>query len=145
MHPSFPIVQSLLRAPSCLNLSAIALFLFLFYPHSSLFFLTPVLILPPLSLPNSPSVQRWGTRSRHWLDFHTVPSTERHIKLIRVNNCGSALLSRAPTGLAWPGSGDTDGLVISVLGAEGTDEGGCGWPGGCGCWLVVKGAQLKQR
>ncbi|CAK6968777.1 Hypothetical predicted protein [Scomber scombrus] len=77
---------------------------------------------PSPGLPISLSVQRQGTRSRHWLDFHTVPSTERHIKLIRVNNCGGALLSRAPIGLAWTGSGDTDGLVISVLGAEGTDE-----------------------
>lgn len=32
-------------------------------------------------------------------------------------------MSRAPIGLAWPGSGDTDGLVISDLGAEGMDEG----------------------
>lgn len=34
------------------------------------------------------------------------------------------MLSRAPIGLAWAGSGDTDGLVISDLGVEGTDEGG---------------------
>lgn len=79
---------------------------------------------PSLRLPNSPSVQRQGTGSRHWLDFHTIPSTERHIKLIRVNNCGGALLSRALISLAWPGSGHTDGLVISDLGAEGMDEGG---------------------
>lgn len=76
------------------------------------------------SLPNSHSVQRQATGSQRWLDFHTVPSTERHIKLIRVNNCGGALLSRAPIGLAWPGSGHTDGLVISDLRAEGTDDGG---------------------
>lgn len=77
---------------------------------------------PPL--PNSPSVQRQGTGSRHWLDFHTIPSTERHIKLIRVNNCGGALLSGAPISLAWPGHGHTDGLVISDLEAEGTERGG---------------------
>lgn len=87
---------------------------------------------PSLRLPNSPSVQRQGTGSRHWLDFHTIPSTERHIKLIRVNNCGGALLSRAPISLAWPGSGHTDGLVISDLGAEGMDEGGGILPHGVG-------------
>lgn len=70
---------------------------------------------PSLSLPDSPSVQCQGTGSRHWLDFHTVPSTECHITLIRVNNCSGALLSRAPISLVWPGSGDADGLVISAL------------------------------
>lgn len=89
---------------------------------------------PSLSLPNSRTVQRQGTGSQHWLDFHTVPSTECHIKLIRVNNCGGALLSRAPIGLVWSGSGDTDGLVISVLEAgrvRAKVHHGC-W-GGCGC------------
>lgn len=72
---------------------------------------------PSPSLPNSLLVQRQGTRSCHWLDFHTVPSTEHHVKLIRVNNCGGALLSRAPIGLAWPGPARTDGLQHN-LGAE---------------------------
>lgn len=85
----------------------------------------PVPIHPPHPpLPNSPSVQRQGTGSRHLLDFHTIPSTERHIKLIRVNNCGGALLSGAPISLAWPGHGHTDGLVICDLEAEGTERGG---------------------
>lgn len=96
------------------------------------FFFPPTLSLFPGScshppsprLPDSPSVQRQGTGSRHWLDFHTIPSTERHIKLIRVNNCGGALLSGAPISLAWPGSGHTDGLVISNLEAEGMERGG---------------------
>lgn len=89
---------------------------------------------PSLSLPNFPMVQRQGTGSRHWLDFHTVPSTECHIKLIRVNNCGGALLSRAPIGLVWSVSGDTDGPVISVLEAgrvRANVHHGC--LGGCGC------------
>lgn len=73
-------------------------------------------------LPNSLSVQRQGTGSRHWLDFHTIPSTERHINSIRANKCGGALVSRAPISLARPGSAHTDGLVISDQGAEGTDE-----------------------
>lgn len=90
---------------------------------------------PSLSLPNFPMVQRQGTGSRHWLDFHTVPSTECHIKLIRVNNCGGALLSRAAIGLVWSVSGDTDGPVISVLEAGWVrmkvHHGCLGW---CGCW-----------
>lgn len=100
------------------------------------FFFLPTLSLFPGScshppsprLPNSPSVQRQGTGSRHWLDFHTIPSTERHIKLIRVNNCGGALLSGAPISLAWPGSDHTDGLVISDLEAEGMERGGGALP-----------------
>lgn len=78
---------------------------------------TRVPIHPPTlsaqPLPNSPWVQRQGTGSRLWLDFHTTPSTERHVKLIRVNNCGGALLRGAPISLARPGHGHTDGLVIS--------------------------------
>lgn len=98
---------------------------FVFFYISSFFFFSsaPVPIHHPHPpLPNSPSVQRQGTGSRHWLDFHTIPSTERHIKLIRVNNCGGALLSGAPISLAWPGHGHTDGLVISDLEAEGTER-----------------------
>lgn len=129
-------MQSLVEASIRLNLSAIAPSLFfILFALLSLFFPSSRSHPPSPSLPNSPSVQRQGTGSRHWLDFHTVPSTERHIKLIRVNNCGGALLSRAPIGLAWPGSGDTDGLVICVLGAKGKGEGGC--LGGCGCGMVV--------
>lgn len=95
---------------------------FLYHPF---FPSAPVPIhLPHPPLPNSPSVQRQGTGSRHWLDFHTIPSTERHIKLIRVNNCGGALLSGAPISLAWPGHDHTDGLVICDLEAEGTERGG---------------------
>lgn len=80
------------------------------------------LILPSPSSPNPPSVQRQGTGSRHWLDFHTVLSTEQHIKLIRVNNSGVALLSRAPISLAWPGSGHADGL-----GNPCSERPGLGW------------------
>lgn len=121
MHISVLLVQSLVEAPNHLNLCDHC---FLFCFQSSLFFFPGCCSHPPSpSLPNSLSVQWQGTGSWHWLDFHTVPSTERRIMLIRVNNCGGALLSRAPIGLAWPGSGYADGLVISDLGAEGTDEG----------------------
>lgn len=97
-----------------------------------IFFIFPSLlqILTPLLFPGLPdfhSVQQQGTGSWHWLDFHTAPSTERHIKLIRVNNCSRGLLSRAPIGLAWPDSGDADGLVISLLGAKGMHEARGSW------------------
>lgn len=120
------------KPPSSLCHYSVSAFILFF--HSSLFFLAPV-HPPSPSLPNSPSVQRKGSGSQHWLDFHTIPSTECHIKLIRVNNCGSALLSRAPISLTWPGSGHTDGLVISDLGAERMDEGRgkCGHYG----WAIV--------
>lgn len=70
----------------------------------------PSLAYPPQVFPIPISVQRQGTGSGPRLDFHTVPSTECHIKLIRVNKCGGALLSRAPISLALPGSAHTDGL-----------------------------------
>lgn len=63
-----------------------------------------------LSHSNLHSVQRRGTGSCHVFDFHSF-SSERHIKLIRVNNLG-ALLSRGSAGLAWLCAGDTDGAVI---------------------------------
>lgn len=73
---------------------------FFFFYYFSLFLLTRT----PQVRPDSPSVQRQGTGSRHWLDFHTIPSSERHIKLIRVNKCGGALLSGTAISLAQPGS-----------------------------------------
>lgn len=79
---------------------------FLFYYRSHPLLPHPGLTHPPQVFPIPISVQRQGTGSRPWLDFHTVPSTERHIELIRVNKCGGA-----PISLARPGSGHTDGLV----------------------------------
>lgn len=95
------------------NLSATALHIFLsllqhllFYYRSHPLLPHPGLVRPPQVFPILISVQRQGTGSRPWLDFHTVPSTERHIELIRANKCGGA-----PISLARPGSGHTDGLV----------------------------------
>lgn len=78
----------------------------LFYYRSHPLLPHPGLAHPPQVFPIPISVQRQGTGSWPWLDFHTVPSTERHIELIGVNKCGGA-----PISLARPGSGHTDGLV----------------------------------
>lgn len=84
--------------------------LLFFYYRSHPLLPYPGVAHPPQVFPIPISVQRQGTGSRPRLDFHTVPSPERHIKLIRVNKCGGALLSRVPISLAPPGSAHTDGL-----------------------------------
>lgn len=102
-----PLCNLWYRASNCFHLPAITLSLFfLFCFHCSLSSLLATVSHPPSpSLPNSPSVQWQGTGSRHWLDFHTVPSTERHIKLIRVNKLRRCLAEqgshRLSVGWLW--------------------------------------------
>lgn len=96
-----------------LNLSTVSISpaAFIFFYYCSRPLLTFSALVPPSQIfPIPISVQRQGTGSRPQLDFHTVPSTERHIELIRVNKCGGALLSRAPISLGPSGSAHTDGL-----------------------------------
>ena len=108
VHISFPRVQSVVESIKLLS-SPCHHSVFLFFILLSLLslssFLATVSHPPSPSLPNSPSVQWQGTGSRHWLDFHTVPSTERHIKLIRVNKLRRCLAEqgshRLSVGWLW--------------------------------------------
>lgn len=103
-------LQSTVDCSNHLNLSAATYPSWFFYYGSHPLLSFPASPALPQIFPNS----RFGSAPGQWVMaparfFYTVPSTERRIKLIRVNKCGGALPSGAPIGSAPPSSAHTDG------------------------------------